>query len=485
MSEPLVEMSPRMSDAEGLMWRLEKDPYLSSTAANLTVLDSPPDMERLAQRMLRATRIVPRLRQRVQPALGLQPPLWVDDPDFDLSCHLRRLALAPPGDERALFDLATLLTADPFDRTRPLWQMVIIEGLRGDRAALLMRFHHTLMDGEGGVRLSLQFLDFERDAPEKPVPPLVESAAPPPPASAAEVARDVVTSTMRVPLGLAREATELMANPQRIPQTSAAAATQIRAVVRQLSDTKKALSPLWTSRSLSRRLETLRVPLEDVRQASKALGGSINTAFVTAAAEAAGRYHRVNSAPVDELRASMAISTRTKETKESNAFTLARMLVPTNEMGIGERFKRIQEAADTVRAASGQASLNALAGVTAALPTSLLVRIARQQTETVDLATSNVRGSAVPLFLAGARVDANYPIGPTGGTAFNLTCLSYSGSLDVGLNIDSAAVEQPELLRDLMEESFAELVAAGQPPRTTTSKKAAATKAKKTEKKVS
>ena len=136
MSEPLVEMGPRMSDAEGLMWRLEKDPYLSSTAANLTVLDSPPDMERLAQRMLRATRIVPRLRQRVQPALGLQPPAWVDDADFDLTYHLRRLALAPPGDERDLFDLATLLTADPFDRTRPLWQMVIIEGLSGGRAAL-------------------------------------------------------------------------------------------------------------------------------------------------------------------------------------------------------------------------------------------------------------------------------------------------------------------------------------------------------------
>ena len=75
------------------MWRLEKDPYLSSTVANLTVLDSAPDMERLAQRMLRATRVVPRLRQRLQPALGLQPPAWVDDTDFDLSYHLRRLRL--------------------------------------------------------------------------------------------------------------------------------------------------------------------------------------------------------------------------------------------------------------------------------------------------------------------------------------------------------------------------------------------------------
>ncbi len=477
MADERVEMSPRMSDAEGLMWRLEKDPYLSSTVANLTVLDSAPDMERLAQRMLRATRIVPRLRQRVQPALGLQPPAWVDDTDFDLTYHLRRLALAPPGDERDLFDLATLLTADPFDRTRPLWQMVIIEGLSGGRAALLMRFHHTLMDGEGGVRLSLQFLDFERDAPEKPVPPEPETVAPPPPASAAEVARDLVTSTLRVPVGLAREWTELLANPQRIPETSAAAATQLRSIIRQLSDTKKALSPLWGARSLSRRLETLRVPFDNMKASSKALGGSINTAFITAAAEAAGRYHRAYGAPVDELRASMAISTRTKDTKEANAFTLARMLVPTEEMGIGERFKRIQEATEAARGASGQASLNALAGVTAALPTSLLVRLARQQTETVDLATSNLRGSPVPLYLAGARVDANYPIGPTGGTAFNLTLLSYAGSLDIGLNIDAAAVEHPELLRSLMQESFDELVAAGQTPRP---------KAKKrTEKKVS
>ena len=310
---------------------------------------------------------MPRLRQRVKPALGLQPPVWVDDHDFDLSYHLRRLALAPPGDERQLYDLATLLTADPFDRTRPLWQMVIIEGVTGGRAALLMRFHHTLMDGEGGVRLSLQFLDFERDAPEKPLPPEVEAVAAPPTASPTEVARDVMTSTLRVPMGLAREWGDLLADPRRIPEVSAAAATSLRAIVRQLSDTKRALSPLWTQRSLSRRLETLQVPFDDVKTAAKDLGGSINTAFITAATEAAGRYHVAQGAPIEELRASMAISTRTRATTEANAFTLARMLVPAGEMSIEERFKRIQEATDTARSESGQASLNVLAGVTAAL----------------------------------------------------------------------------------------------------------------------
>ena len=103
--------------------------------------------------------------------------------------------------------------------------------------------------------------------------------------------------------------------------------------------------------------------------------------------------------------------------------------------------------------------------MTAALPTSLLVRIARQQTETVDLATSNVRGSTVPLFLAGRPIDENYPIGPTGGTAFNLTLLSYAGSLDMGLNIDAAAVEDPVLLRTLMEERSPSSLWRGSRPR--------------------
>ena len=176
-----------------------------------------------------------------------------------------------------------------------------------------MRFHHTLMDGEGGVRLSLQFLDLERDAPREAGAAAHRRRAAPPPASAARSLRRRRRARCAVPLGLAREWSELVADPQRIPETSAAAVTQIRAIVRQLSDTKRALSPLWTSRSLSRRLETLRAPFDGVKAAATALGGSINTAFITAAAEAAGRITWPRGTPVDELRASMAISTRTKQ----------------------------------------------------------------------------------------------------------------------------------------------------------------------------
>jgi hypothetical protein len=100
-----------------------------------------------------------------------------------------------------------------------------------------------------------------------------------------------------------------------------------------------------------------------------------------------------------------------------------------------------------------------MAGLVNVLPTSLLVRVARQQVETVDFTTSNVRGAPFDLFIAGAKIEANYPIGPLAGTAFNITTLSSSGWLDMGVHIDLAAIDDPELLRTCLEESYAELLA--------------------------
>ena len=174
----------RMSDAEGLMWRVDKDPHLASTFGTVSVLDRPPDFDALRARMEQATWAVPRLRWRVQPApMNLSAPTWVDDPDFDIDNHVRRIALPKPGSMRQLLDLASQYTSDSLDRTRPLWQFVVVEGLRGGKAALVQKMHHTITDGEGGVQMSLQFLDFERDAPPRPPydPDAADVTPPPPP----------------------------------------------------------------------------------------------------------------------------------------------------------------------------------------------------------------------------------------------------------------------------------------------------------------
>lgn len=459
---PEMYFDRSMSDAEGLMWRLEKDPHLSSTFGTVMLLDRAPDFDAFRRRMERTALAIPRLRQRVLPSAAyVSPPTWVDDADFDIDLHVRRIACPKPGTLRQVLDIASLVVADPFDRTRPLWQFIVVEGLRGGKAALIQKMHHTITDGERGVDLSLQYLDFERDAPEPPpIDPDTTERAEAPQATPADTIRELVAGTMRIPIGIARQVRELLADPAAIPDASTAAAKTMRGVLSQLSDTEGARSPLWARRSLQRRVEPARAPFRATKDAAKALGGTLNTAFLTAAADAAAAYHVELGRPVESLRASMAISTRTAESG-ANAFTLARLLVPTGEMPIAERFLAINEATKAAREATKDAGLDTLAAVTTALPTSLITRLARQQANTVDFATSNVRGSPVPVYVSGAQLLEIYPIGPLGGVAFNLTLMSYLGSLDMALNIDTAAVESPELLAQCIDRSFKQLIRAG------------------------
>src|SRR5207302_1764155 len=167
MAERPLRFERRMSDAEALMWTIEKDPALRSSFLQLTLLDSPPDFARFRRRMERAVKVLPRLGQRVvPPPARFAPPEWADDPSFDIDFHVRRLALPPPGTERQLLDLAALIYEDAFDRARPLWQFTVVEGLTGGRAALLAKMHHTITDGVGGLRMSMLFLDMAPDAPD-------------------------------------------------------------------------------------------------------------------------------------------------------------------------------------------------------------------------------------------------------------------------------------------------------------------------------
>jgi diacylglycerol O-acyltransferase len=454
----------RMSDVEALMWNLEKDPHLSASIANVTVLDTTPDPARLRARLERASAMVPRLRQRVVPALGrLAPPEWRDDDDFDLDYHLRWVALPTPGSMRQLLDLAATVVQTPFDRTRPLWEFVVVEGLEGDRAAMVQKLHHAIADGEGSIRMSEQFIDIARDAtepiaPERPVPDAIAG-------NLLETTVDTLTHQLRRGLGMARRTLEgslsLMHDPRRVATLTEDVVELGRSALRQVVVSDPARSPLWQDRSLRRRIDTLQVPLEDAKRASKALGGSLNDIFVAAAAGGAGRYHRAKGAPVEELRITMPVSTRTDTSAGGNAFTPTRVLLPIGIDDPAERFTAIRERLEVTKRERAMGVIDGLAGVANLLPTSVAVRVARQQVETVDFATSNVRGAPFPLYIAGARILANYPIGPTGGTAWNLTLMSYDGQLDMGLNTDLGAVDDPTLLRDSIVAEFAALVAAG------------------------
>ena len=399
----------------------------------------------------------------------MSPPEWQDDPSFDIDFHVRRVAVASPGADRDLLEYAATHMQDSFDRARPLWQYTIVDGLDGGRAALLAKMHHTITDGVGGVRLSAMFLDLEREASTASPEQAGIKAAPSATTAPAnegflETAIDAITHALRRNLGISRRAATEIAktavDPLRVPRLGAEVVEMVRSLLRQMIVTDRARSPIWTGkRSLRRTFEVATIDLEQLKRVANGLGGTVNDAFVTGMAGAAGLYHREKGAEVEELRVSMPVSTREDKSAGGNAFTPTRLLVPVATKDPAERFAQIRERLTSTKRERSLGMVDAFAGVLNALPTALVVNVARAQVETVDFATSNLRGAPWDLYVAGAHILSNHPMGPTGGTAFNATVLSYRGNLDLGLNIDTAAIDDPHLLRECVLEAFDELLA--------------------------
>jgi hypothetical protein len=221
-------------------------------------------------------------------------------------------------------------------------------------------------------------------------------------------------------------------------------------------------SPLWRERSRHRRLEVFDIPLEESAAAAKKLGGSINDFFVTGAVNAMVAYHERAGAPVNTVNLSFVVSTRTDKAIGGNSFTPTRLQVPGGKMAPGDRLAEIRDRMAAKRAeVSGQGMLSSLAGVANLLPTSLVTRTARSQARRQDFATSNVRGPRLERYVSGARMQAQYPHGPVAGTAFNLTTVSYNGTLCCGLFLDPVAIADPAQLRDDMIAAYHELIEAG------------------------
>lgn len=464
VERPQPPTGRHLTSAEALMWSLDNDPALRSSFMGVTFLDSPPDADRFRRKMFDAVASINALRERVVAApFDVVNPRWEIDPSFDLDYHVRFLALPAPGSRRQLLDLAALLYADPFDRARPLWQFTIVEGLEGGGAALLAKMHHVLSDGVGAIRLSMSFLDLAPDgASIQPQDPHGGDAPGSTSRSWFAAAAGALAPLLSASADLTRKSASLVSatfgsvarNPAEGVTTGLATA---RSIGRQLGLTDPARSPIWGQRSLTNRFDVLSLDLGRTRAAAKLLGGTVNDGFVTVMAAAAGDYHRALGTDVEQLRMTMPISVRRDRAAAGNAWVPARLLVPTAAMDIGARFGIVS---DTLRMTKQEPSLNlgaSFAGVVRRLPGPVVTRFAHQQIGTVDFACSNVRGAPFDLWIAGAKVVANHPLGPTAGVAFNATVLSYLDSLDLGLNTDTGAITRPDLLHDCVANAADEL----------------------------
>jgi WS/DGAT/MGAT family acyltransferase len=452
-----------MTDAEAIMWAVEKDPALRSDFCNLTILERRPADDRIDATLERALAAIPRLGQRVVGApLRLVPPEFAPDPTFDRAAHLKEVAVPPPGDDRALLDLCGALAEQPLDRARPLWEFTLIDGLAGGRVALLQKVHHAITDGVGALRLSLAFVDLEPD-PEHSAHQVPELAEPPlrqtPLGVTGQAIGDAAARGAGLAAGALRSAGRVAADPLGLPRRAADATQFAGSLRRQLLVTDRGHSDVMTDRSLRRWFEIRTLSLPVLHAVASSLGGSVNDAYVTGLAAALGRYHTRLGSGVEALRLAMPVSTRGAGDRVStNAFAPARVLIPIQPAhDPAALFKDVHSRLQVAKQETALAAAGGLAAVASGLPTSLLVTFTRAQTRTIDFAASNLRGSPVPLYLAGRRIVASYPFGPRTGTPLNVTMLSYCDDLHVGINIDPAAItDVAGFMRDL-DHAYADL----------------------------
>lgn len=454
----------RMSDSDALMWNIEKDPLLRSTITAVSVLDRSPDRERLLDKIDRGSRVIPRMRQRVVAnPLSMAPPRWEFDPNFDLRYHVRWVQCGGEGTMRTVLDIAEPMAMQGFDRARPLWEFVVVDGLEDGKAAIIQKVHHAITDGVGGMQMVMVMLDLEREPsePEGPMPPLPDVHV----MSPLERTLDAFTHVGRRNLGIARRAGSTLTG------AVTAAASNPVAVVRGVADTAgsvgrmlapatEPLSPLMTKRSLSLHFDTLTFALSDLKAAGRSQGGTLNDAFVAAVAGGLRRYHRHHGTDVTALRMNMPINVRNDENANlaGNQFAPARFAVPVDIEDPADAMRAVHDLVTRQRAEPALSLLEPMSGVLNRLPTTLTTAVFGSMLKGVDFTTSNVPGAPIPVYAAGAQVESMFPFGPLAGAALNVVLLSNLDDVNIGINVDLAAVPDPDVFRDQLRASFDEVL---------------------------
>jgi diacylglycerol O-acyltransferase len=448
-----------MSAFEALMWRMEADPRLRSPMTIVDLLDSVPDWDRLRAAHDWASRLIPRFRQRVQePALGIGTPIWLDDADFDLDYHLQRVALPSPGTQRQLLDMAQSEAMTPFDRARAPWRAVLYEGLEDGRAAYLLKVHHAMTDGQGGVQLVGLLHSRKREpSPEKTAPP----ARPGEDVGAIGVLAEQLGHVPVAAVRGVRDAIDVSARLVRRPWAGVTAAAHFAgSLERVLAPPPSDPSPLFRSRSLSWHFDALEVPLADLKRAGKAAGGSLNDAYVAALLGGLRRYHDRLGTPVDSLPMAMPISLRSGDhPMGGNRFAGVRFAAPTGVEDPVERIQAIHEFVLDVRDEPAIDALGLAAPLLNRLPIAVVARWYADQTANLDLQASNVAGLPWEAYIAGAKIERMLPFGPVPGCALMVTLLSYAGTCCIGVNMDAAAVTEPDLLMSCLQDGLDEVLA--------------------------
>lgn len=450
-----------MNSTDAFLWWVEADPLLRFTIVAVALLDHAPDFGEVMARFDRASKLAPHLRDKVaEPAVRLSTPRWVHDPLFDLEYHVRRIAAPAPHTIQTAFDYACTSAMAGLDRDRPLWEATLMEGLEGGQAALILKLHHALTDGIGGMQLAMYLFDTEPDAPLPSDHPAVDD---PEHLGELDLLREAIGHDVELVLDVARRAARsavpALANAVLHPATTVTGILRTAASIgRAVAPVTDTMSPVMVERGFSWQFKALEFPLADLRDGAKAVGGTLNDAFLGGITGGLRRYHEVHGKQVDQLRLTLPISIRTPDDGPGgNKAVILRFPVPIGVVDPAERMRQLHDIVQAQRNEPAVPHTNEIAAALNTLPTSVIGSMLKH----VDFLASNVPGLRVPVYLAGAEVLRTFPFGPTIGGATNITLMSYRDTCCLGVTTDTVAIPDAGLFHACLLDGFGEIVALG------------------------
>ena len=459
----------RLTGLDSSFLHLERGSAHMHVAGCAVFTGSAPPYDDLVEAIDARLQLVPRYRQRLAfVPLGQGRPVWVDDPYFNLRYHVRHTALPRPGGDSELKRLAGRVFSQALDRSRPLWELWLVEGLAGARFAVLTKTHHALVDGISGVDIATVLFDTSPD-PLPVAPPDQEWDARPLP-SRAQLLADALLERATVPA----EAMHGVRATLRGPRSVARRAGRSLGSVGALAWTgMKAAPPSPFNHRIGphRRFTWVRADLGQFKAIKDSLGGTVNDVVLAVVSGALGGYMRLHGQSTDgvSLKAMVPVSVRADIERGALGNRVAAMWA-TLPVGLTDPVERLHTVSHEMFGVkqSGQAvGAEILTAVSGFAPPTIRSQAARLQARQrfVNLVVTNVPGPQFPLYLLGRELEAIYPMVPLAeNTALGIAILSYNGQLNFGLVGDYDGLADLEVLADELRSSIDELAAAAGAP---------------------
>jgi WS/DGAT/MGAT family acyltransferase len=432
----------------------------------LAILDpsTAPDgtlrFEDLAEVITSRLHLVPRFRQKVVfPPIPIARPVWTDDTNFDIDFHLRRAALPRPGGRKELIDYVQRVISRPLDRTKPLWELYLIEGMENGLFAILTKVHHAMIDGLSGVDLATAVYDFS-PIPQMPTP---QAWTPEPEPDGLTMVREAVRDGLLHPLvGLTTAAGRVLGAPVLAASDLGSTLGGIRTLMG--GGVMAPQSPFNRKVGPNRRFSMVEAPVQTFRDIKNALGGTVND--VVLAAVAGGVHHLFTDRGLPTKgrvqRAMVPVSVRAEHEKSALGNQVSAIFVdlPVGPMGPKARLRRITEKTSYLKDSNEAVGAEFLMNIGSWAPPTIHAMAARTASRArfINLVVSNVPGPQVPMYIAGAKLLAQYPIMPIAeNMGLSIAVTSLAGTMAFGITADWDTLPDIEVLAEGMDDAVREL----------------------------